>query len=112
MIQEVQVGKDTVSLDSEKTYTGMKNPQDAEKLVRKAIGLPVKKQLIYYKDKSDAESTVDVLDYQLVEMFDIKERWYTVEIRLADDSKVRIHSSYFAEMQRPSFIADMAAQSV
>lgn len=112
MVQTVQIGKDTVILDSEKKYSGMENPQDDEKLVRKAVGLPVKKQLVYYKDKADTESVINVLEYQLVEMYEITERWYTVEITLEDDSKVKIHSSYLAEMQRPSFVADMAAQNV
>lgn len=110
MTQEVLVGKDAVVLDSEKVYTGINNPNDEEKLVRKAIGLPVTKQLVYYKDNRNSDSIVNITDYRLLEMYDITDRWYTVEITLVDGSKVRIHSSYLAEMQKPSFIADMAAQ--
>ena len=109
MTQEVQIEKDVVLLDSTKMYTGAKKPKDDEKLVRKAIGLPIKKQLIYYRDKRNPESVISVKGYQVVEMFDITERWYTLEITLSDDTKVRIHSSYFVEMQKPSFIEDMAA---
>lgn len=110
MTQEVQLGKDSVVLDTEMTYSGAENPSDEEKLVRKAVGLPVKKQLVYYKDKRSSDSVVSVSSYQLVEMFNITERWYVVEVTLADGAKTRIHSSYLAEMQKPSFIADMAAQ--
>lgn len=110
MTQEVQLGKDSVVLDTEMTYSGAENPSDEEKLVRKAVGLPVKKQLVYYKDKQRSDSVVSVSSYQLIEMFNITERWYVVEVTLEDGTKARIHSSYLAEMQKPSFIADMAAQ--
>lgn len=110
MTQSVLVGKDTIILNSDTVYTGMENPQNDEKLVRKAVGLPVKKQLIYYKNTHDSESSVNVISYKLAEMYNITDRWYTMEITLDDGSKVRIHSSYLAEMQKPSFIADMAAQ--
>ena len=108
--QEVQVDKDIVVLDSTKMYTGAEKPKEDAKLVRKAIGLPIKKQLIYYCDKRNPDSMINVKEYQLVEIFDITERWYTLEITLSDETKVRIHSSYFVEMQKPSFIEDMAAE--
>jgi hypothetical protein len=40
------------------------------------------------------------------------ERWYTVEIILEDGSGIRIHSDHFAEMQKPGFAEDMAAQMI
>lgn len=40
--QEVQVDKDVVVLDSTKMYTGAEKPKDDEKLVRKAVGLPIR----------------------------------------------------------------------
>lgn len=109
MIQEVAVGAEIVVLDSEKQYLGCENPEDTEKLVRKAVGLPVKKQLVYYKNKHDSKSIVNVSAYQLIEMYDISERWYTIEITIESGEKIRIHSGYLIEMQKPSFIADMAA---
>ncbi len=110
MTQEVTIGKDTVILDSEKRYVGTDNPENEEKLVRKAIGLPIKKRLVYYRDKRDADSIVNISEYKIVEMYDTTERWYTIEIYLEDGSGVRIHSGYLAEMQKTSFIADMAKQ--
>ena len=110
MIQTVKVGSEVIVLDSEIKYTGKDNPSEEEKMVRKAVGLPVKKQLIYYTNKHDANSAVNVMQYQLIEMYDITERWYTVEITLDNGTSVKIHSGYLAEMQKPSFIADIAAQ--
>ena len=46
MIQTVKIGSEVIVLDSEKKYTGKDNPSEEEKMVRKAVGLPVKKQLI------------------------------------------------------------------
>lgn len=99
---------DTVILDSEKLYSGMgKLVEREDKLVRKAIGLPVTKQLVFYTDQRDAKSIVNVINYQLVEMYDISEKWYMIDITLSNGQKVRIHSRYFIEMQKPSFITDM-----
>ena len=110
MTQEVQLGKESVILDTEMTYSGAENPGDEEKLVRKAVGLPVKKQLVYYKDKRSSDSVVSVTSYQFIKMIDITEKWYVIEVMLVDGTKARIHSNYLAEMQKPSFIADIAAQ--
>ncbi len=110
MTQEVKLGTDVIILNSEIKYSGSEKLDDNEKLVRKAVGLPVTKQLIFYKDKRTVDSVINVVSYQLVEMFDALDRWYTVEVTLSDGEKVRIHSSYLIEMQKPSFIADMAAQ--
>lgn len=112
MTQDIQIGGDIVTLDSEKLYSGMDNPQGEEKLVRKVLGLPVKKQLVFYKNKLDAESVINIVTYQLVKMYNITERWYTIEINTADGNKARIHSSFLGEMQKPSFVADMIAQAV
>ena len=89
MTWEIQIGKEFVVLDSDKIYSGKANPIQEEKLIRKAVGLPVTKQLVYYKDKHDPSSVVFVHDYRI---------------------KVRLHSVFFAEMQKPSFVADMIAQ--
>ena len=110
--QKVMIDNEMVVLSSAKLYSGLENPNDEEKLVRKAVGLPVKKQLVYYKNKRDVDSIVNVTNYRLIEMYEVTDRWYTVEITTADGDLVKIHSSYLAEMQRPSFISDLEAQSV
>ena len=110
MTQEVQTDKDTVTLDSEKLYSGAEKPDGEEKLVRKALKLPLTKKIVFYKDKRKADSVVDVITFQLKEMYDISERWYTIEVTLADGTKTLIHSGYLIEMQKASFVDDMAAQ--
>ena len=112
MTQTVSLGKSSVTLETGIFYSGAENSSDQEKLVRKAIGLPQKKQLIYYPNKNDQASAVKVIRYQILEMYEITERWYTLEIETEDDRTVRIHSSFLADMQKPSFIADMKVQSV
>ena len=112
MTQTVSLGKNTVTLETNSYYSGSDNPSDQEMLVRKAIGLPQKKQLVYYPNKTDQKSKVLVTRYQILEMYDITERWYTLEIETEDNRVVRIHSSFLADMQKPSFIADLNAQKI
>ncbi len=109
MIQEIKLEENIIVLDSDKLYSGSDNPSDEEKLIRKAIGLPIKKQLIYYKDKKDRDTAINIIKYQITEMYDISEKWYTVELTLSDDTKVKTHSGYLIEMQKPNFTVDMAA---
>ena len=111
MIKDVKVDGEIITLDSEVLYSGMENPQGEERLVRKAIGLPVTKQLIFYKDNLYAESVTDILTYRIVKMFDISDRWFTIEVNTADGNTARIHSSFLIEMQKPSFVADMKEQA-
>lgn len=111
MIKDVKVDGEIITLDSEVLYSGMEYPQGEERLVRKAIGLPVTKQLIFYKNKLYTESVTDILTYRIVRMFDISDRWYTIEVNTADGNTARIHSSFLIEMQKPSFVADMKEQA-
>jgi len=110
MTWEIQIGKEFVVLDSDKIYSGKANPIQEEKLIRKAVGLPVTKQLVYYKDKHDPSSVVFVHDYRIIDTYQITERWFVIEIYTEEAIKVRLHSVFFAEMQKPSFVADMIAQ--
>ncbi len=107
--KEIAIGSDTITLDSEKQYTGSDEVTEQDKLIRKILGLPITKALIYYKDKYDTNSVVNVKTYRIVEMY---ETWYTIELSLEDGTSKAIHSGYLSDMQKPSFIADMAAQSV
>ena len=110
MMQTVSLGKNDVILETNVFYSGADNLSDQEKLIRKAIGLPQKKQLVYYPDKNNQKSVVSVKRYQILEMYNITERWYTLELETEDDRIVRIHSSFLADMQKQSFIADMKKQ--
>ena len=107
MIRKIKAGTEIIELDTNSLYSGIDNPNDNEKAVRKAISLPVTKQLVYYNDKTDFNSIVNVVTYQLIEMYD---NWYTIEITTEDGAKHKLHSGYLCEMQKPSFIVDMAKQ--
>ena len=102
-----------VKLYAGSMYAGGPLPKSEieERLVRKALGLPVTKQLVYYPDKRDKDSIVKVTVYQLLEMYAITDRWYTVELILENENRVRIQSEFLVEMQKPSFITDMAKQA-
>ena len=110
MTWQIQVGVEIVDLDSDAVYSGAANPSQAEKMIRKAIGLPVTKQLIYYKDKLDPASIVYIISYRVLDVYQITERWYIVEAYTEDGETIRVHSTFLAEMQKPSFVADMKAQ--
>lgn len=107
MTQTVQIDEDVVELDSEVTYFLTENPEREEKLFRKALSLPVKKPIVYYKDKHDVKSAVKVLSVRLLEMYDVTKRWYTCEIHLCDSTTVVIHSWYLADMQSPDFVFEV-----
>lgn len=111
MTLEVKLPKETVMLDSEKTYLGGKDIDDGEKSIRRAVGLPVTKELVFYTDKRNADSAVPIETYRLIEMYTITDPWFTVEVKLKNGSTEKIHSLHLIEMQKPSFVADMLAQS-
>ena len=67
---------------------------------------PLTKQLVYYPDASDAWSAVMVEHYRIIEMYEITDRWYTLAITTKDGVTVKIHSDYFAEMQRTNFATE------
>ena len=98
-------------MEMEQVYSGSPSENEAEKSIRRELGLPVTKQLIYYLDKSDPNSFVDVENFKIIESFEITAKWYMLDVTIKTGDIIRIHSSHFSEMQKPSFVADMAAQS-
>lgn len=66
MTQEIKLKDEVVVLSTQKEYSGESKPSDDEKLVRKAIGLPVTKQLVFYTNKRKADSFVRVTHYRLM----------------------------------------------
>lgn len=105
MMQRVKVGDRIVELNSGQEYLFTDKPDEEERYFRKALSLPVRKSIVYYKDKHDVSTATKVVSVKLLEMYDITYRWYTCEILLYDGSKVRIHSLYLAEMQKPDFVS-------
>ena len=106
----VTVDNEQIMLSSDALYDGGEKPSSEERLIRKAVGLPVTKQLVYYKDTLNPNSVVNVQSYKLIEMYQITERWFVVEVNIENEDTKRIHSTFLAEMQKPSFVADMKAQ--
>ncbi len=110
MIQEIKNGESVITIDTERKYSAMPNAEGEEKEMRKLLGLPIKKQLVYYKDKKSAGSIINAKAYQILEIYEITDRWFTIDLFLEDDTVIRIHSWYLAEMQKASFIEDMVTQ--
>ena len=112
MIQKITIGteKNTkeVVLDTEKTYYGKAPEDDIEKDIRRALNLPITKQLVYYPDKNE-NITVNVETYKIIEVFS---NWWTITIHLENGDDVNIHNLYLKEMQSPTFISDMQKQGV
>ena len=112
MIQEVTVGagKNTkeVLLDTEKTYLGRAPENDAEKDIRRALNLPITKQLVYYPNKRKNDS-VRIETYRISEMYS---DWWTITIHLENGDDVNIHNLYLKEMQSPTFVSDMQKQGL
>ncbi len=88
-------------------HNGTKDLTDEEKAFRRNLPFPITKQYVYYKDKMDKNSIINVLKYRFIEAYETSHEWFTMELLLQDNSKVIIHSGYFVEMQKPSFIEDM-----
>lgn len=110
MIQKVTVGTGNnakeVALDTEKTYYGKAPEDDFEKDIRRALNLPITKQLVYYPDKNE-NITVNIETYKISEVFS---DWWTITIHLENGDDVNIHNLYLKEMQSPTFISDMQKQ--
>ena len=75
--------------------------------IKNEFGYPTKRQLVYYKDKLDSSSMVNVVKFRIDEKY---QTWALLQIMLEDNNTVLIHSSYFKEMQNPSFVKDMMEQ--
>lgn len=89
-------------------FSGGKELDDEEKAMRREIGLPVTKQLVYYPDKHAADSVTNVTHYRIEKTYNTTEKWYTIEITTENGTKVKINSLFLVEMQKPSFLEDIA----
>ena len=107
MIYEVKTKDGEVQIDTEVYYSGKDKPEDIHKTVRKILGFPVTKQLVYYIDVKDKSSIRDVTEYRIVKLYEVTERWATVEVVLDNGEKNLINSMFLNEMQKPSFIEEM-----
>ncbi len=77
---------------------------------RKKLGLPVTKTLRYMKARAGGYDEVPVSDYEIVEELQ-PSGTYVLEVTLESGERKNVLSSYFAEMQKPSFVEDMEKSS-
>lgn len=105
MVLVINVDDNILKLDSEKTFFLTDEPNEEEKLFRKALGLPIKKEVRYYKDRSKSDSVIKVVSIRIIEMYEVTDKWFTLEICLSDNSKVKIQSAYLEEMQKSDFMS-------
>ena len=111
MTQEIVIKGKKAILETDVYYSGDSGITDKEKLIRKALKLPVTKKLVYYRNKHDTSSVVYVSNYKIIEMYNISYPWYTLEIRFRDtEDTVKIHSSFFVDMQDPKFVEKFKKQ--
>lgn len=82
------------------------NDKDTKEL-RKEIGLPVTKGIIYWcKETSDSWKKINVVDYEIVATYEPSGS-KSVVITLENGNRVRILSDYLADMQKTSFLNDI-----
>jgi hypothetical protein len=104
----IQTENTKIEISPENWYTGEKlKRKDNERDIRKVFGLPITKELIYYKDTRDKNSVTRIVKYRIDELFDETELWATFEIITESGCTVKIHSWFLRHMQKPSFIKDM-----
>ncbi len=108
MIKQIETKDGLVSLNTDILYSGSDAINDYEKSVRKLLGLPLTKQLVYYADKTNDKSVIEIKEFKIAEIYTKTNIWCTLELVIDGiGQKINIHSDFFAEMQKPSFISDM-----
>ena len=82
------------------------NANDTKEL-RKEIGLPVTKDLIYWeRQEYDKWKQCDVIDYEIVDTY-MPSGVKSIRVTLTDGRKIRILSEYLSDMQKPSFLSEV-----
>ena len=78
---------------------------DEERAKRKQLGLPLAKPLQYMKRAEGTFRKIGVVDFEIEETF--PSGWSMLCITLENGEKIKIHSAYFAEMQKATFEKDI-----
>ena len=77
------------------------------KELRKEIGLPVTKGLVYWcKNESHKWEQFTVSDYEVVAVYE-PSGGKSLMVTLENGRQVRIYGDYFAEMQKPNFLGEV-----
>ncbi len=80
------------------------------KNLRRLLGLPITKELVYMERDASGFTPYRVVSYQVVEWYN--ESNASLEVALANGNSFRILGDYFSHMQKPSFEKDMVADSL
>ena len=98
-IGEKQIG---VVIETGVLYSGKPNPPLEEKVIRKALDLPLMKQLVFYTTSGER---LNITDFEIEDYYDEFDLWFEIRIYMpGQDRDVLIHSNYLAQMQNPHFI--------
>lgn len=101
-----------VSIEYGKWYCADKLSQNSEeKNLRKLLGLPITKSLVYYPRTYPSDRNKlwreKIIKYRICEIFEISDFWATLEIETEKGKIVKIHSDFLEHMQKSTFVKDM-----
>lgn len=86
------------------------NENDTKEL-RKALGLPVTKGLVYWlQERPGCWKQLSVADYEIAAVYEPSGS-RSVRITLEDGRQVRILGDFLADMQKPSFLSDVGGKT-
>lgn len=95
-----------VSIDSDEWHIGTEPDDKQDRDLRKLLGLPVTKALVYYKNPRDESSKMNVLKFRVVKIYEISDFWAIIEIVTDTGRNVHIYSAFLAHMQKPAFVKE------
>lgn len=81
------------------------NDNDTKEL-RKEIGLPVTKQLVYWRKDNAVWNSYVVTNYEVVDTYE-PSKSHSLKVLLANGEEVRILADYFSDMQKTTFVSDI-----
>lgn len=86
------------------------NEEDTKEL-RKELGLPVKKDIVYWYKEGRKWVSKKVIDYRVADKYMPSES-YSLQIVTEDNVTVRILADYLVEMQKTDFVTDIEGEEV
>lgn len=82
--------------------------EETSNAVKRLLGLPVTKQLVYFRKINGSWEQYPVESWEIVQEYSDS---CTLEIYVEEFGKINIHHAFLSEMQRPSFERDMEEQA-
>ena len=94
---EIEAGMECAGAAADLTEEGL--------AIRRFLGLPTTKDLVYYPSSRE-DKRIPVDKFVVNKIYTITDPWFSLTL-YAGEETVNIHHRYFAEMQSPTFVADM-----